>query len=295
MWFEQIASHCDNSAQLFRKQKKGELLNDWNIPAEQGYALARAWCYFFTREYWSRTWIVQEVILAKSILLHCGNSELSWEDITKLFAGTNTSELLKHYLKWSDPEASKDFHVAVNRIRTLVERRSQEHDLRRLFPDRYAFTDIFNLIIACKDTKCSDKRDKVYALLSLCEANTGIEPDYRISTEEVFHSVFVRETRLSYDEFNEVAAALGLYNLQGCHKIVSCLFTDGHLSPGLTVRLVSWVLRSFHRLLCVEQYGSAGLDRFHPREAAILAMPSEKDVLEAEAFRLKQEIESFIS
>ncbi len=286
-----LGPHANDSAQLFRQQKQGELLSDLYIPTAQGDTIARAWCYFFSRQYWSRTWIVQEIVLARSILLHCGNSELKWEDITKLLTGSKTSELLKHFLKWSDPLTSSDLHAGANRIRALVEHRSREQNLHNLFPDSLYLIGIFDLVIACKETKCSDKRDKVYALLSLCRVETEVEPDYKINIEELFVKLFAQETRLAYYDFNQVAVSMDLYSLDGCHKIVSSLLHGDGLPSNLTLQLISWIPKSAHRLLCTEVYGAAGLDRFHPREIEVSAMSSDKDRLRAEVLKLKQEIE----
>lgn len=45
------------------------------------------------REYFSRTWIVQEVLLAQDIIIFCGDSQLSWDDFAKLFSQIEKSVL----------------------------------------------------------------------------------------------------------------------------------------------------------------------------------------------------------
>jgi hypothetical protein len=42
------------------------------------------------REYWRRVWIVQEVILARRIIIHCGGSKARWLGFTKLINGYDT-------------------------------------------------------------------------------------------------------------------------------------------------------------------------------------------------------------
>jgi hypothetical protein len=32
----------------------------------------------FRREYWERTWIIQEIQLAKNVLIHCGDGAFNW-------------------------------------------------------------------------------------------------------------------------------------------------------------------------------------------------------------------------
>jgi Heterokaryon incompatibility protein (HET) len=43
---------------------------------------------FLGRKYWSRSWIVQEVIFARGILLLCGQHTLPWELVAEWFQGT---------------------------------------------------------------------------------------------------------------------------------------------------------------------------------------------------------------
>jgi hypothetical protein len=38
----------------------------------------RALCKLFEREYWSRIWVIQEVVLARKVVLYCGNRQLAW-------------------------------------------------------------------------------------------------------------------------------------------------------------------------------------------------------------------------
>lgn len=40
---------------------------------------------FWTRDYWNRLWIIQELVLARDILLQCGDSHVEWSKMASFF------------------------------------------------------------------------------------------------------------------------------------------------------------------------------------------------------------------
>lgn len=39
------------------------------------------WRFFLGRDYWGRTWIIQEIVLAKDLIVHCGDKSISWDEL----------------------------------------------------------------------------------------------------------------------------------------------------------------------------------------------------------------------
>jgi hypothetical protein len=152
--------------------------------------------------YWSRIWIVQEYVLAKSIDIWLGylrrdgkmfswlfeqlriNSEAWWDN--------RRSFSLKH------PELEPFYNVKHLPGMSIIIRRESEHKFslsKNPVGDRYYSAQQFAMIV-CElgpNMCCTDPRDRVYALLPLLSRDASevlsITPDYSKTTAEVFASV----------------------------------------------------------------------------------------------------------
>lgn len=51
------------------------------VSAEEAEYLSPVWTAFLSRPYWTRTWIIQEIVLAKDLLCHCGPDVGWWDDL----------------------------------------------------------------------------------------------------------------------------------------------------------------------------------------------------------------------
>jgi hypothetical protein len=121
--------------------------------------------YIMQFKYWSRIWIVQEVILARNATLRCGGFVFSWSDILRLRTSLEISGGVdKSQLDWgeSEPIAAWCMEKAVGRRRNIMD----------------ALYDFRN-------HDCSDRRDRIYALLGLFPF-TLVEADYNKSCAELY-------------------------------------------------------------------------------------------------------------
>lgn len=64
-----------------------------HITPEQQYHRFEVWLAFLRRPYWQRLWIIQEVILAKGLVVHCGDMRASWEDVVGATMQPNMNEV----------------------------------------------------------------------------------------------------------------------------------------------------------------------------------------------------------
>lgn len=122
----------------------------------------------FKRPYFGRLWVVQEILLSKSITLYCG----------ALAASLPFSKIL---------ELSPEDAWMVRRAR------------RPLHPKH----DLLSLLVESGGCACKDPRDKVFALLGIPSDWPGdqIMPDYSLSKEEVaigIASYFVQVCKLGW-------------------------------------------------------------------------------------------------
>jgi hypothetical protein len=126
---------------------------DWT-KALTGAALQQ----FFRNPYWTRLWIVQEIMLAKDIFIMCGKTILPWKDLRNFC--TEGLENLPLDAKQVVPE----------QVLWLAQHSS--------LAIRYKYQDLLRAF--CTNV-CKDPRDKIYGLQGLVEEldkmNTG-EIDY---------------------------------------------------------------------------------------------------------------------
>jgi hypothetical protein len=133
-------------------------------------------CAFLTRPYFERVWIRQEVGLAKCVLLQCGQQSLPWKDFQMAVCCL--------YWKSTDSGAMADGNLAIfQKSKSLV------MDTCRAGTSEYTYHELRWML---RQAKCRDRRDRIFAVLTLLDKNDqelGIQPDYTLSTEEVYTQV----------------------------------------------------------------------------------------------------------
>jgi hypothetical protein len=118
------------------------------------------------RAYWSRMWIVQELVLARRIRLHVSDKSFDFDDL----AGA-----VKDMLKSDDAED-------LSRLLAYVEARDFDNiDTQQA---------LHELLLRFKECRCSDPRDNVFALLSLVNEDDKYHlgncfPDYSLTHDAV--------------------------------------------------------------------------------------------------------------
>ncbi|KAF2035450.1 hypothetical protein EK21DRAFT_54377, partial [Setomelanomma holmii] len=144
--------------------------------ADQGMAwldpeLADSLDDLLRRPYWSRIWIIQEVVVAIDLILMCGDSCLEWLVFAKFIY------LETGLLNWPPPTES---HV--------VRLRSKANNVLRLAIWSQDGLDLERVLNLSEAATASDPRDKVYAVLGLVGSGAGtqIVVDYTQSACAVY-------------------------------------------------------------------------------------------------------------
>lgn len=149
-------------------------------------------------EYWSRVWIVQECVLAKNIVVRCGESGLDWDTL-------DSFEKTLHIAKWNylSNSSNKDliarnfsglgenFMDQIDRsVGAVIAKRRRRHHLYSQLRQLQDYSEFAWLIRQFSKSQCSDIRDHIYGLLSLnAWASENIVPDYGKSALELFVDV----------------------------------------------------------------------------------------------------------
>ncbi|KAI1866776.1 hypothetical protein JX265_001149 [Neoarthrinium moseri] len=125
------------------------------------------------RSYFERMWIVQEFILARSLFVLCGHRIFCWDDLDEVFL-----------------PPGKPYTVGLRLVQDISIRRV----MRKIWGDAFEASTLYHLLSSFHGNKCSDPRDRVYALLGLISSRGGFfEPlaaNYEITTRQLFCRVF---------------------------------------------------------------------------------------------------------
>lgn len=135
------------------------------IPEAGGPLPISAMQALMRRDYWFRAWIIQEVVLAHDIDVHCGSAVVEWGMLVRTCLA----------LQASLPDSPA--------IQLMARREAALQD------DQVTHDETLeSLIRTYSRCGCSDRRDRIFALLSLasdCTFSQGLQPDYRMSRLEL--------------------------------------------------------------------------------------------------------------
>jgi len=123
-------------------------------------------------------WILQEVLLAKDLILICGSRRLDWARL-EMFA--STIQDLMSATGYADPFI---IHLLQTKGLRLVERKQ---DWSRKYLNKSATIPIMIFIEEFSEWESYDPRDKVYALVGL--TRDAVPIDYRLSVDAAFETV----------------------------------------------------------------------------------------------------------
>jgi hypothetical protein len=167
------------------------------------------------RPYWSRFWVIQEFLRAREIHYYCSDNTIESDRLYEMFTiktgtayGTSTA-INKDFNETLDTTA-KQYRAA-----SLILARN-----RHMFPEQGS--SLYSLLLRHRGAQCKDRRDRVFALLSLIGAEehkllSRLLPNYGLSDNQVAvialaHMINCRsfdQAEISADS-NEIFQTLGL-------------------------------------------------------------------------------------
>ncbi|KAI1075934.1 heterokaryon incompatibility protein-domain-containing protein [Whalleya microplaca] len=154
-----VGEHSDNSSLCLSPS-----LSSTNRPYEERVAIRKALRDLFSRSYFRRVWVLQEVALAahKATLI-CGDKSISWTHFCK--------NIGNHPIH---PESPPTIHMDY-----------------RTYTDPSQWLDLLDLAANCEAT---DPRDKVYGLLGLIDKASSdfLVADYSLTVEQVYNQVALK-------------------------------------------------------------------------------------------------------
>lgn len=117
--------------------------------------------------YWSRHWIVQEILLSQNLTLWYGTCVTSWETFSHWAQGL--------HLYQGQADQTQLSTRAFNMLDNILAR-TDDSDFRRWVA----------LTVHGSLSLCEDARDKVYAIQGLCHTSLRIDVDYGLAIKQVY-------------------------------------------------------------------------------------------------------------
>ncbi|KAH7157707.1 heterokaryon incompatibility protein-domain-containing protein [Dactylonectria estremocensis] len=145
------------------------LAKSGDIPADNDHAWASL-RDFLTRPWCSRIWIVQESLHNPNMIMMCGDVEIDWNVYSKMILMMQQSAFDQYRA------AQPRLEWQVGAMQGMVTMRAEYQKSSPM---------LLELLAGSRDFRCTDPRDRVFALLSLCP-KVKINPDYNKSSVEIF-------------------------------------------------------------------------------------------------------------
>lgn len=142
----------------------------------------RALKALLSRPWFGRMWILQELGVASSATVVCGNQSISWQEVSDMIDHMHSTG------SWLILFGSLGYKSSVSahgRLRSLLSIRNKV--------SKHGTISSINALWASRDFDATDPRDKIYALIALCvDDGQSTKPDYTKDVQDVY-----RETALA--------------------------------------------------------------------------------------------------
>jgi hypothetical protein len=142
-------------------------------------ALRDQWNKIRFNPYWYRAWIVQEILLAKKIMIVLRGVTIDYTLLGRSIARSTDPDRIDEnpaaqlwtfwHDRWKKPSHHKSEPITVDWLR---HQRDRDH--------------FWSLIHMHKGAKCTDERDRIYSLLGLISGNHEFKVDYNESAADLF-------------------------------------------------------------------------------------------------------------
>lgn len=149
--------------------------------------------HIFARQWWTRKWVIQEVVQAKEALIICGQEEISWAAISSYFNADQYKFSLWHdslariYDKHPDKAFVNHANDGIFHSRQLARIAANFHG-----PDALG---LWNVMYETNDFKCTEPRDNLFSLLAIA---ADVRSSAKIDLLQVDYSDSIRKISINY-------------------------------------------------------------------------------------------------
>ena len=144
--------------------------------------IAARWFDDSSASYWSRAWVVQEILLARQTSLNCGHACVSWEHLSAAI-----QRLINSSPGYKEAIAGQQGFRAMDE---LVKQR------KRISPERKTDPVLVDYMFLMKGKQCADIRDRFYSILGLLKHQQWFSVSYTNSMPQVFLEALIYSCKI---------------------------------------------------------------------------------------------------
>lgn len=133
------------------------------------------------KDYWSRLWIIQELVLATEIRIQCGDDQLEWSKFAYLLGRMDRDRHgVSVILKPTTEKIRRS--IPARLVRQRIDRQRGPRGRWQLDESR-----LYDLCLRFVEAKCEDHRDKIFGLLGIAAkcCRNAVLVNYSLSAYEV--------------------------------------------------------------------------------------------------------------
>ncbi|KAF7937289.1 uncharacterized protein EAE98_001603 [Botrytis deweyae] len=141
---------------------------------------------FLSHPWFTRLWIIQEVMLSNNPWIMCGDELLRWDEFSRAVNHLSKCGILQWLeLKFANVKDSGELSDISQTVLGLTSQREQ-------YRSADYGTHIFDNLVSTRGGQCFDPRDKIYGLLGVCSDAERFQVRYADFTEnELYHDVAI--------------------------------------------------------------------------------------------------------
>ena len=146
--------------------------------------------------YWTRIWIIQELVMATDIVLMCGTAKMEWRNFT--YAMRQLS-----YIRYKTNSVMDLIYLRERLSKSPAADHLKVETEMITFAEAYGRDRLDRLLLLFRNHKSTDSRDRVYALLGLATRGLRIDIDYTVDRETLAERVI--KLCQEYDDHSRTA------------------------------------------------------------------------------------------
>lgn len=142
------------SSQVFPMDPRDRqrLMSIGGVPPKENYEIELALLVDLLNSPWfTRSWVIQEAILSKQVILRQGNFEITFEDLASAF-------MLIYELGWMQPSSKQTLAVLCQLLAIAGGRKGAQAN---------EFMPLLDLLCSFRSARTTDPRDKIYSVLGM--------------------------------------------------------------------------------------------------------------------------------
>ncbi|KAF7897186.1 hypothetical protein EAF00_005414 [Botryotinia globosa] len=162
-----------------------ESLDRMQLPRSDSKTWHALW-RFLSHPWFTRLWIIQEVMLSNSPWIMSGEELLMWDEFSRAVNHLSTCGILQWLqLKFANVEDSSEVSDISQTVLGLASQR--EH-----YRSAGHGTQIFDNLVSTRGGQCYDPRDKIYGLLGVCSDADEFHVSYTdFTANQLYHDVAI--------------------------------------------------------------------------------------------------------